>query len=124
AILAEDQELGTRTVPVFRAAGVAAAVGLSYLVSFAGPSHIVLCAPAVLLQRGRAAADEFLDQIEKETDKSGFRDFVAHTRFRDCKLVRRPLGAYDGALAAALVALQRGFALRPRVNLIERGPTK
>lgn len=118
AVFAEDQELGIRVVPVFTGAGVATAVGLSYLVGFAGPSHIVLCGPAVLLRPGRTAADVFLAEANQ------FRALVAHERFRRCELVLRPLGPYDGALGAALTALQRGFELWPGATLIEKVSTK
>lgn len=118
ALLAEDQTFGSRATPVFTAAGVAAAGGLSYLVGFAGPSHIVLCGPAALVQRGRTSADAFLEEVCQ------FRGLVAHKRFQQCELVLRSIGPYDGALAAALSALQRGFKLQPRTKLMEMGPTK
>jgi hypothetical protein len=42
-----------------------------------------------------------------------FRELIAFEAFRNCELVLRALSPDDGALAAALVALDRGFGISP-----------
>jgi predicted NBD/HSP70 family sugar kinase len=117
AALAEEDSLENPAVAAFRAAGNATALGISYLVNIAGPSHVALYGPAVMLEKGRGAAS-FLEQVKQ------FRGRVAYKRFRDCELILRPLGRYDGAHGAALMALQQCFAVAPKAKLSEIEPTR
>jgi hypothetical protein len=81
--------------------------GLSYLVQFAGPSHAVLYAPALMLDHDRRAGKNFLGQVTK------FREAVAFKAYRNCELVTRPIGPTNGAEGAALAGLSRCFQLDP-----------
>jgi predicted NBD/HSP70 family sugar kinase len=96
----------------FTIAGLAAACGISYLINFAGASHMVLCGPnALLLSRKNApAANEFLRQVGR------FQDFVGLEGFKNCELVLRRLEPYDGAISAALVALVNSGLTRSTID--------
>jgi glucokinase len=107
AALAEEPETAGPVVDAFTAAGIAIACGVGYLINFAGPSHVVLYGPAVMLEHGHRAADAFLGQVTQ------FRDFVAFEPHRTCELILRPLGPFDGAHGAALLGLQRCLGISP-----------
>ncbi len=91
----------------FLSAGIAIARGLSYLVQFAGPSHVVLYAPEVMINKERRGGRVFLGQV------SNFKEAVAFEAFRHCDLALRPIGPIDGAQGAALAALNRCFRIPP-----------
>ncbi len=92
--VANEDGPGRKATVAFKAAGVAASAGLSYLVQFAGPSHVVLYAPGGLIKAGTRAADVFLEQVMR------FKADVAFQVYRNCELVLRPIGTYDGAHGA------------------------
>jgi predicted NBD/HSP70 family sugar kinase len=91
----------------FARAGHANAKGIGVIVNFARPRQVVLYAPAVMTEPGRAAADAFLTEVRKF-------DRFCHPAFhRGSQLRVEPLRPYDGAHGAALLALQRCFGIRP-----------
>lgn len=106
-----------RAVPAFRAAGVAMACGMGYMVGFSGVSHLVLYAPAVMLKEGRPAADTFLGEV------SHFRDHIAFKAYRNCELIRRPFDIHTGAHGAALMALERCLGVLPSHAGVSAGTT-
>jgi hypothetical protein len=97
------------------AALAAIALGLSYLVQFAGPSHAVLYAPEAMLSSERRAGRAFLGQVKK------FKEAVAFKAYRNCELVLRPTGLDDGAQGAALAALNRCFRAEPATSPVSTG---
>jgi predicted NBD/HSP70 family sugar kinase len=99
----------------FLAAGVAIASGLSYLVQFAGPSHVVLYGPEVMVRPERRAGRVFLSQIKN------FKEAVSFKAFRNCELVLRPAAANDGAEGAALAGLNRCFRVHPAASPVSTG---
>jgi predicted NBD/HSP70 family sugar kinase len=107
-----DREAATAA---FLSAGVAVARGLTYLVQFAGPSHVVLYAPETMLNSDRRAGRVFLSQVRK------FREGVAFERYRNCELSLRPAGLTDGAEGAALAALRRCFQVQPTTSPVSSG---
>ena len=99
----------------FLSAGVAIARGLSYLVQFAAPSHVVLYAPDVMLRQDSRAGRRVLGQVKN------FREAVAFEAFRHCELVLRSTGRTDGADGAALAALTRCFRIEPAMLPVSTG---
>jgi hypothetical protein len=97
---------------------VSVAGAAAYMINFAKPTHLLLYGPAALLEEGRPAADAFLGQVRH------FREFIAFEAFRNCELVLRALSPDDGALAAALVALDRGFSICPSDDGVTRSRTQ
>lgn len=116
-VAAEDGP-GRKAAVAFKTAGVAASAGLSYLVQFAGPSHVVLYAPEGMIRADTRAAEAFLDQVRQ------FRKAVAFEAYRDCQLVLRPIGTFDGAHGAALAALRRCFQAEPTASLTSAGSVR
>jgi glucokinase len=114
--VAKEDGTGRNAVFAFKAAGIAVATGLAYLVVFAGPTHVVLYTPEHLVRSGGRAADAFLEEVSK------FRATVALEAHRNCELVIRPTGINDGAHGVALAALRRCFQLEPTVSSIGAGP--
>jgi predicted NBD/HSP70 family sugar kinase len=114
AAAAEDGP-GQAAAAAFKSAGVAIACGLSYLVQFAGPSHVVLYAPEAMLASDSRAGRAFLGQVEK------FKEAVAFKAYRNCELVLRPTGLNDGAQGAALAALNRCFRLESATSPVSTG---
>jgi predicted NBD/HSP70 family sugar kinase len=102
----------------FLSAGVAIASGLSYLVQFAGPSHVVLYGPEVMLRPERRAGRVFLSQVKN------FKEVVAFKAFRNCELALRPEAANDGAEGAALAGLNRCFRLHPAASPVSTGTAR
>jgi len=115
---AEQEGPGHAASTAFLEAGLAIRRGISYLVQFAGPSHVVVYAPEAMLNPERRAARSFLSQVKT------FRDSVAFEVFRQCELVTRPLSPNDGAHGAALAALNRCFQIEPRASRISTGAMK
>jgi predicted NBD/HSP70 family sugar kinase len=99
----------------FLEAGLAVRRGISYLVQFAGPSHVVVYAPEAMVSPEGRAARSFLGQVKT------FREAVAFKAFRRCELVTRPLSPNDGAHGAALAALSRCFQIEPKASRISTG---
>ena len=91
----------------FLEAGLAVRAAISYLVQFAGPSHVVLCAPEALLRSKRRASRAFLSQLKS------VRETVVHEALRGFDLVTRVTGPTDGAHGAALAALTHCFDVVP-----------
>ena len=116
--VANEDGPGHEAAAAFKSAGVAAATGLSYLVQFAGPSHVVLYAPEGMVKTGTLAADVFLDQVRR------FRTAVAFENYRQCELVLRSIGIYDGAQGVALAALRRCFQAEPAESLVGAGAVR
>jgi predicted NBD/HSP70 family sugar kinase len=116
--VANEDGPGHKAAVAFKSAGVAASAGLSYLVQFAGPSHVVLYAPEGMVKTGTLAADRFLDEVRK------FRAAVAFEAYRECKLVLRAIGVYDGAHGVALAALRRCFQVEPVASPIGAGTVR
>jgi predicted NBD/HSP70 family sugar kinase len=107
AALADEDGPDQAASAAFKSAGVAIARGLSYLVHFAGPSHVALYAPEVMLKPDSRAGEAFLRQVMT------FKEAVAFEAFRNCELVLRPTGLNDGAQGAALAAQNRCFRIGP-----------
>jgi predicted NBD/HSP70 family sugar kinase len=107
AALADEDGPGRAASTAFLSAGVAVARGLSYLVQFASPTHVVLYAPEVMLRPDSRAGRAFLSQVKT------FREAVAFKAYRNCELVLRPDDPGDGAQGAALAALSRCFHAVP-----------
>ena len=107
AALADEDGPGRAASTAFLSAGVAVARGLSYLVQFASPTHVVLYAPEVMLRADSRAGRAFLGQVKT------FREAVAFKAYRNCELVLRPDDPGDGAQGAALAALSRCFQVVP-----------
>jgi glucokinase len=101
-----------RAVEAFKAAGVAMACGMGYMIGFSGVSDLVLYAPAVMIEKGRPAADAFLEEVLQ------FKDHVAFDAYKKCQLVLRPMNEQDGAHGAALTVLRRYFNITP-VGLLD-----
>ena len=116
--VANEDGPGRKATVAFKAAGVAASAGLSYLVQFAGPSHVVLYAPEGMIRPDTRAAEAFLEQVRQ------FRAAVAFEAYRDCELVLRPIGTYDGAYGIALAALRRCFQAEPTASLASTGSVR
>ncbi|HLL79266.1 MAG TPA: hypothetical protein VKT25_07190, partial [Ktedonobacteraceae bacterium] len=103
---ADEDGPGRAASGAFLSAGIAIARGLSYLVQFAGPSHVVLYAPEILINKERRGGRVFLGQVSK------FKEAVAFEAFRYCDLVVRPIEVDNGgAHGVALAALRRCFHL-------------
>ena len=115
AALADEKGPGRAASAAFLSAGVAIARGLSYLVQFAGPSHVVLYAPAVMLRPDLRAGKNFLGQVNK------FKESVAFKAYRNCELILRPEEPSNGAEGAALAALNRCFQADPAAVRIGTG---
>jgi len=115
AALADKHGPGRAASAAFLSAGVAIARGLSYLVHFAGPSHVVLYAPAVMLRSECNAGKNFLGQVKN------FQESVAFKAYRNCELVLRPDEPNNGAEGAALAALSRCFQEDPPAVRIGTG---
>lgn len=115
AAAADEDGPGHAASLAFMSAGIAVAIGLSYLVQFAGPSHVVLYAPEPMLSSDRRAGRAFLGQVKK------FREAVSFNAFSNCELVLRPVQLSDGAQGAALAALCRCFKAEPAASAISTG---
>lgn len=98
---------GRAASAAFLEAGLAVRCGISYLVQFAGPTHVVLYAPEAMLRPEGRAARNFLSQLRN------VRETVAFEAFRGFELVTRIAGPTDGAHAVALAALNRCFHVAP-----------
>jgi predicted NBD/HSP70 family sugar kinase len=116
--VANEDGPGRKAAVAFKSAGVAAAAGLSYLVQFAGPSHVVLYAPEGMIKTGTQVADVFLDQVRN------FRTAVAFEKYRECELVLRDIGTHHGAHGVALAALRRCFQAEPAESLVDAGAVR
>ena len=116
--VANEDGPGRKAAVAFKSAGVAAAAGLSYLVQFAGPSHVVLYAPEGMVKTGTQVADVFLDQVRK------FRTAVAFEKHRECELVLRSIGIHHGAHGVALAALRRCFQAEPAESPVGAGAAR
>ena len=115
AAAADEDGPGRAAAGAFLSAGVAIARGLSYLVQFAAPSHVVLYAPDVMLSPDSRAGRRVLGQVKS------FREAVAFEAFRHCELVLRSTGRTDGAEGAALAALNRCFRIEPAASPVSTG---
>jgi predicted NBD/HSP70 family sugar kinase len=115
AAAADEDGPGKAAAGAFLSAGVAIARGLSYLVQFAAPSHVVLYAPDVMLRQDSRAGRRVLGQVKN------FREAVAFEAFRHCELVLRSTGRTDGADGAALAALTRCFRIEPAMLPVSTG---
>ena len=113
--VADDDGPGRAAAGAFLSAGVAIASGLSYLVQFAGPSHVVLYAPEIMLSPDGRAGRRVLGQVKN------FREAVAFEAYRHCELVLRSTGRTDGAEGAALAALNRCFRIEPAALPVSTG---
>jgi predicted NBD/HSP70 family sugar kinase len=91
----------------FRDAGHANAKGIGVIINFARPQLVVLYAPPVMTEPGRAAAREFLTEVRK------FSSFCHPAYHGSTQLRVEPLRPYDGAHGAALLGLERCFGIRP-----------
>jgi predicted NBD/HSP70 family sugar kinase len=119
AAAAADEEGPAREASTaFLTAGIAIARGLSYLVQFAGPSHVVLYAPEVMLRSDHRAGRHFLGQVKK------FKEAVAFQAHRNCELVLRPTDPSDGAQGAALAALNRCLRVEPATSPVTTGAAR
>jgi predicted NBD/HSP70 family sugar kinase len=116
--VADEDGPGQEAAAAFTSAGVGMALAISYVVQFAGPSHVVLYAPAVMLETGHRATDAFLKQVET------FKEFVAFDAHRHCQLVLRTIGINDGAHGGALAALNRCFEVPATKSAITAGSVK
>lgn len=90
-------------VTVFREAGEAVARGIAGIVTLFGVSHVVVyCDPELTASEGKRAVDAFLGAV---------RTFPQNTfpALRGAKLATKPWRSTDGALGAALVALNQLF---------------
>ncbi len=99
----------------FLEAGLAVRCAISYLVQFAGPSHVVLYAPEAMLRPGRRASRNFLSQLKN------VRETVAFEAFRGFDLVTQVTGPTDGAHGAALAALNQCFHVAPAASRVSTG---
>ena len=99
----------------FKVAGEANAKGIGVIVNFARPHKVVLYAPSVMTEPGRAAAEEFLTEVQR------FSSFCHPAYHRSTELRVEPLHPYDGAHGAALLALDRGFGIRPEAATAQTG---
>ncbi|MGH3219401.1 MAG: ROK family protein [Streptosporangiaceae bacterium] len=115
AALADEDGPGRAASTAFLEAGVAVALGLSYLVQFAGPTHVVLYAPEAMLRQESRAGRAFLGQVEKFTEAVSFK------AYRDCELILRPTGVSDGAQGAALAARNLCFQVEPSPSRVNTG---
>lgn len=106
-LVEESTETGLKALDAFRAAGIAIAKGLGFVVTLVAPPRMVLYAAPFMVEPGTPAADAFLEEARK------FKRYVSHEAFRDCELVIATLQPYEGAHAAALVALERCFDILP-----------
>jgi predicted NBD/HSP70 family sugar kinase len=107
ALVNGPEEAGLKVQDAFRAAGIAIAKGLGFVVTLVAPPRMVLYCPTFLAEAGTRAADTFLHEVRK------FRRYVSHEAFRDCDLVVTPLRPFEGAHAGCLVALERCFGVGP-----------
>jgi len=91
----------------FRVAGHANAKGIGIIINFARPEQVVVYAPQVMTEHGRAAAAEFLTELGE------FFSFCHPALHGSAKLRIEPVRPYDGAHGAALLALERCFDILP-----------
>ncbi|MEV4503478.1 ROK family protein [Streptomyces klenkii] len=110
--LADSDDVQAReALAAFRKAGTSIARGLATLLTYFGPTHVVVYAAQDLIGGGpgHRAANSFLHAMRK---------FPANTFqiSRDCQIVTKPLDAVRGAHGAALIALRSclGVRLQPR----------
>jgi predicted NBD/HSP70 family sugar kinase len=115
ALADEDGPDRAAASAAFLSAGIAVARGISYLVQFAGPSRVVLYAPEIMLSPDRRAGRVFLSQVKK------FKEAVAFKAYHNCELVFRPADPGEGALGAALAALNRCFQVDPALSPVSTG---
>jgi predicted NBD/HSP70 family sugar kinase len=107
AELAEAHE--TRgAVEAFTMAGHANAKGIGVVINFARPRQVIVYAPPVMIDPEGRAGRAFRAEV------AGFGAYC-HSVYADCKLVFAPIGPYDGAHGAALLALEREFGILPEV---------
>jgi predicted NBD/HSP70 family sugar kinase len=98
-----DGEQADQALRAFQRAGQAIARGVETLVTLHGLPQVVVYAPDELIDDGSRAADTFKHHV---------RQFEAFPRDRACQVIFKPLRLTDGALGAALVALNRLFGVR------------
>jgi predicted NBD/HSP70 family sugar kinase len=115
AAVADEDGPGQAAAGAFLSAGVAIARGLSYLVQFAAPTHVVLYAPDVLLRPDSRPGRRLLGQVKN------FREAVAFEAYRHCELVLRSAGRTDGGEGAALAALNRCLRIEPTMMPVSTG---
>jgi predicted NBD/HSP70 family sugar kinase len=118
AKVASEDGPGRAASAAFLAAGVAIATGISYLVQFAGPSHVVLYAPEAMLRPKRRATRNFLSQVRE------FKKNVGFEVYRNCDLVLKAINVNDGAHGAALAALSRCLQFDPAGSPISTGAVR
>jgi predicted NBD/HSP70 family sugar kinase len=102
----------------FADAGHANAKGIGVIVNFFRPRQVLLYAPAVMTEPGRAAADAFLSEVAK------FTRFCLPAFHGGTGLRVLPLRPYDGAHGAALLALERRFGIRPGHLAVSAGESR
>ena len=101
AELAEEfSEAAHKVRSAFTAAGIAVAKALGFITTLVAPPRIILYGPSFMVEPGSKAADAFLREA------FGFKHYVSHDAFRGCELVVTALRPYEGAQAAAIVALE------------------
>jgi predicted NBD/HSP70 family sugar kinase len=102
----DDADAAQKALETFSAAGDAIARAIAHVVNMYYPTRLVLYVPAVMAEEGTPAADAFRVRANR------FRK-LTHLAFRNCELVIKPFGPYDGAHGAALIALRRCFGVTP-----------
>jgi glucokinase len=96
-----EGEQADKALRAFERAGEAVALGIAALVTLHGLARVVIYAPDELIEPGKRAADAFMREVGK------FKPFPPD---RACRVALKPLRLTDGALGAALVALNRLFS--------------
>jgi glucokinase len=113
-----DSDVASKATMAFREAGNALAHGVGLMVNmFGGASRLVMCLPPLLAQPDTPASNEYLEQLhtwEKYT----------HSAYEGCQVLVVPLGPYDGAHGAALIALDRWFGMKPQTTVSAEGATQ
>ncbi|GII95559.1 ROK family protein [Sinosporangium siamense] len=104
---AADGDVREKVLAAFREAGTGLAHGVGLMINmFASP--LVVYLPPILSEPDSNAATEYLARMRTFTD-------YTHQAYSGFEVLPQPLGPYDGAHGAALIALERRLGVHPEI---------